>query len=179
MHRDLAKRDGANYCHRMAPGLPLPPMIPQTKSAFRPWVTFAYILSLRSRLPRPDGNGLLGPREHLKVGTGMLKTARLVGVGSGTVQRVARVESVSQPVNKRYPRAPTLPQAVRQRIAALPGSHCTVASQATFSLAASTPDQPRAAGGGDSDGLRRSHPRSHPGNSAASRSVRLCTPSLA
>jgi hypothetical protein len=32
MHRDLAKRDGANYCHRAAPRMPLPPMIPRTKS---------------------------------------------------------------------------------------------------------------------------------------------------
>jgi DNA invertase Pin-like site-specific DNA recombinase len=45
---------------------------------------------------KPVGRPTISPaveraiREHLKVGTGMLKTARLVGVGSGTVQRVAR-----------------------------------------------------------------------------------------
>jgi DNA invertase Pin-like site-specific DNA recombinase len=50
---------------------------------------------------KPVGRPTISPaveraiREHLKVGTGMLKTARLVGVGSGTVQRVARTTHVS------------------------------------------------------------------------------------
>src|ERR1700688_4044138 len=41
---------------------------------------------------KPVGRPTISPaveraiREHLNVGTGMLKTARLVGVGSGTVQ---------------------------------------------------------------------------------------------
>jgi hypothetical protein len=45
---------------------------------------------------KPVGRPAISPeieraiREHLKVGTGMLKTTTLLGVGSGTVQRVAR-----------------------------------------------------------------------------------------
>ena len=45
---------------------------------------------------KPLGRPTISPaveqaiQEHLKAGVGMLKTARLVGVGSGTVQRVAR-----------------------------------------------------------------------------------------
>jgi hypothetical protein len=35
-------------------------------------------------------------RQHLAAGTGMLKTARLVGVGSGTVQKVARAMTLSK-----------------------------------------------------------------------------------
>jgi DNA invertase Pin-like site-specific DNA recombinase len=36
-------------------------------------------------------------REHLAAGNGMLKTAKLVGVGSGTVQRVARAMKATSP----------------------------------------------------------------------------------
>jgi DNA invertase Pin-like site-specific DNA recombinase len=36
-------------------------------------------------------------REHLAAGTGMLKTAKLVGVGSGTVQKVARTRRAASP----------------------------------------------------------------------------------
>jgi DNA invertase Pin-like site-specific DNA recombinase len=49
---------------------------------------------------KPVGRPTISPaveqaiREHLKAGVGMLKTARLVGVGSGTVQRIARAMAI-------------------------------------------------------------------------------------
>ena len=37
-------------------------------------------------------------RQHLAAGTGMLKTAQLVGVGSGTVQKVARAMTLHKTI---------------------------------------------------------------------------------